>query len=106
MSPEDRQKLYDEVVEKDSAVAFLRALYDHCETPEEVLAAKVVDGLAYTPRNKKPTKNYPEFACVRWPWGDAHGVLYAGGRSYWEARLRLRDKLVASARDLVKEAKS
>lgn len=96
-------KTYDEVVERDSAVAFLDALYNHCESPEELLAGALVDERAYTPHSKDHIKSdrYPELAAVRWIRGDATGVLVAGGRTYWEARLRLRDKLVESARKLV-----
>lgn len=72
-------------------------------TPEEALAAALVDRAAFWPHNIEPTKNWSVFAAVRWPWGDARGLLRAGGRTYWEANLRLRDKLVESARKLAKE---
>jgi hypothetical protein len=116
MDEDQRQKLYDEIVDVDlngpqpgqpgagSLVKlFFKALYDYCETPEEILAAALVDSRSYTPHNIAPTKNYSEFAAIRWPWGDARGILRAGGRTYWEARLRLRDKLVESARALTKD---
>jgi hypothetical protein len=110
MDQAERQKVYDEIVESErkdlggSVNLYYKALYDHCETPEEILAAKVVESQAYSPHSKKPTTNYSEFAAVRWPWGDARGVLMAGGRGYWEARLRLRDKLVESARELIQSS--
>jgi hypothetical protein len=103
-----RQALYDEVVEVElthpngggnAFGLYWKALHEDCETPEEALAAAVIDR-AYTPHNVAPTKRYPTFAAVRWPWGDARGVLRAGGRTHLEARLRLRDKLVESARSV------
>jgi hypothetical protein len=110
MDQATRQKTYDEIVEQErqdlggAVNMFFKALYDHCETPEEVLAGKLVEAQAYSLRNRKPTTNYSNFAAIRWPWGDARGVLMAGGRGYWEARLRLRDKLVESARELTQSS--
>lgn len=103
MDEADRQRIYDEVVEADSVTAFFAAMYDHCETPEEMLASALVERAAYTLFNLPATKRFTEFAAVRWPWGDARGLQVAGGRTYWEARLRLRDKLVDSARELAKQ---
>lgn len=113
MDDDQRRRLYDEIVDREQngpqpglpgagglVKLYFAALYDHCETPEEVLAAQLVEARSYTPRNVAPTKRYPEFAALRWPWGDARGILRAGGRTYFEARLRLRDKLVEHAREL------
>jgi hypothetical protein len=110
VTPEQRQRLYDEIVEVELAHPngggnafglYWRALFDYCETPEALLAGQLVSERSYTPHNVAPTKRYPTFAAVRWPWGDARGVLRAGGRTHLEARLRLRDKLVESARSVV-----
>lgn len=115
MDDDQRQQLYDEIVDRELngpqpgqsgaggvVTLYFAALFDHCETPEEVLAGQLVSERSYTPHNVAPTQRYPEFAAIRWPWGDARGILRAGGRTYFEARLRLRDKLVASARELTK----
>jgi hypothetical protein len=108
MDDDQRQQLYDEIVAIESADQdhrggafdlYWRALYDNCETPEEALAAELVVTRAYSEHNRIHS-HFPEFAAVKWPWGDARGILRAGGRTYFEARLRLRDKLVASAREL------
>jgi hypothetical protein len=115
MDAEKRKQIYDEIVDREQSRTpasrsratscafelYYVALFDYCETPEEILAAQLVVSRSYTPHSKSPTKRYPEFAHIRWPWGDARGVLSAGGRTYFEARLRLRDKLVESARALV-----
>jgi hypothetical protein len=111
MEETQRQQLYDEIVEIELAhpngggnsfSLYWNALYDYCETPEELLAGELITSRSYKPHYKAPTKRYQEFAAIKWPWGDARGVLSAGGRTGLEARLRLRDKLVASARDLTK----
>jgi hypothetical protein len=55
MDQAERQKVYDEIVESErkdlggSVNLYYKALYDHCETPEEILAAKVVESQAYSP---------------------------------------------------------
>jgi hypothetical protein len=89
-------------VEIDTVRAYFAALYDHCETTEELLAAQCVQAGAYSEMRRAPTRQWSEWAAIKWPWGDARGLLRAGGRSYWEARLRLRDALVKSAREVVK----
>jgi hypothetical protein len=117
---------YDELVEAEAAVNATegfdyndRAAYDervrvvrvHRElsedlmwrsamTPEELLAAQLVNSASMRmDAHGEPDGEW--WAYVRWPWGDARGLLKAKGRTYDEARLRLRDKLVKSAREVV-----
>jgi hypothetical protein len=100
MDAEKRKQIYDEIVDREqSRTPASRSRATSCAF--ELYYVALFVSRSYTPHSKSPTKRYPEFAHIRWPWGDARGVLSAGGRTYFEARLRLRDKLVESARALV-----
>jgi hypothetical protein len=93
---------YDERVR---VVRIHRELYEDlmwrsATTPEELLAAQLASTASM--RRFEPGRPVTEdwWATVLWPWGDARGLLKAKGRTYDEARLRLRDKLVKSAREI------
>lgn len=75
-------------------------MWNQSTTPEEVLAGQLASNASL--RLADHADRYGDWwATVRWPWGDARGRLKVKGRTYSEAQLRLRDRLVASARSLV-----
>lgn len=94
----------DEYRERVRAVKEWRELYNNLmwngsTTPEELLAAQMVSVAG--------GRRYEDYwqAEIRWPWGDATGWLIARGRTHDESRLRLRDKLVESARKVIADSK-
>lgn len=91
-----------------------RLMWEEAKTPEEVLAAQMIEGAACScvkggtrfPNRTIPTE-HEFYARCKWPWGnlqsgDKGSFMEVGGRTRDEARLLLRDALVESAREAAK----
>lgn len=85
-----------------------RLMWEEATTPEEVVAAALVSTASTLPGGSRlPEFTYPTefavYAVVGWPWGEPNTsgkhALRIGGRDPAEARLRLRDAIVESARE-------